>query len=197
MMWVVFIYTRSSADARVFAAIEPHVTPFRTKVMRIITFLGNPEFLTPANLLLLGFLIIRKKKWLAIRLAVVALGGLGLKLLFKHLFQRLRPLDPVIEGVGGYSFPSGHALMAVVCYGFLVWWAAISIHEKWKQGIVIGFLILLILLVSFSRIYLRVHYTTDILAGICFGFCWLLFSLWIVDRYEIRTLKDGDRWPHR
>jgi undecaprenyl-diphosphatase len=181
----------------VFAAIEPHVTPFRTQAMKIITFLGNPEFLTPANLLLLVFLLIRKKKWMAIRLAVVALGGLGLKLLFKHLFQRLRPLDPVIEGVGGYSFPSGHALMAVVCYGFLVWWAAISIHEKWKQGIVIGSLILLILLVSFSRIYLRVHYTTDILAGICFGFCWLLFSLWIVDRYEIRTLKEGDRLPHR
>lgn len=198
MMWVVFIYTKSSADQRVFEAIAPHITPLRTRIMRIITYMGNPEFLTPANLLLLFFFIFRKRKWMAIRIFVVALGGLGIKLLIKHLFQRLRPLDPVIEGgVAGYSFPSGHALMAVVFYGFLVWWAAISIHNKWKQGILIGILILVILLVSFSRIYLRVHYTTDILAGLCFGFCWLVFSLWVVDKFEVRSLQQGAAMPHR
>jgi membrane-associated phospholipid phosphatase len=198
MMWIVFIYTKSRADQRVFEAIGPHITPIRTRIMRIITYLGNPEFLVPFNLALLVLFAILKKKWMVIRIAVVALGGLGIKLLMKHLFQRLRPLDPVIEGgVAGYSFPSGHALMAVVVYGFLVWWAAISIHNKWKQGIAIALLILLIIGVSFSRIYLRVHYTTDILAGICIGFCWLMFSLWIVDKFEVRSLHEGAHMPHR
>lgn len=194
MMWVVFIYTKSSADQRVFDAIAPHITSTRTRIMRLITYLGNPQFLVPANLLLMAFFIVNRKKWMAFRILVVSLGGLGIKLLMKHLFQRLRPLDPVIEGgVAGYSFPSGHALMSVVFYGFLVWWAAISISNKLYQGIVIGLLILLIILVSFSRIYLRVHYTTDILAGICFGFCWLLFSLWIVDKFEIKSLNNNSR----
>ncbi len=192
MMWVVFIYSKSSADQRVFDAISPHITPIRTRIMRLITYMGNPQFLVPANLLLLAFFLVNRKKWMALRILVVSLGGLGIKLLIKHLFQRLRPLDPVIEGgVAGYSFPSGHALMSVVFYGFLVWWAATSIHNKLYQGIVIGLLILLIILVSFSRIYLRVHYTTDILAGICFGFCWLLFSLWIVDKFEIKSLNNN------
>lgn len=194
---MVFIYTKSSADQRVFDAIEPHITPFRTRIMRLITYLGNPQFLVPFNLLLLAFFIVDRKKWMAVRIVVVALGGLLIKLLFKYLFQRLRPLDPVIEGgVAGYSFPSGHALMSVVVYGFLVWWAAISIHNRWKQGIVVGLLIILIFLVCFSRIYLRVHYTTDILAGICFGFCWLIFSLWIVDKFEVKSLG-GASMPHR
>ena len=106
MMWVVFIYTKSSADQRVFEAIAPHITPIRTRIMRLITYMGNPEFLTPANLLLLLFFIARKKKWMAIRIVTVALGGLGIKLLVKHIFQRLRPLDPVIEGgVGAIAFP--------------------------------------------------------------------------------------------
>jgi undecaprenyl-diphosphatase len=98
--------------------------------------------------------------------------------------------------VAGYSFPSGHALMSVVCYGFIIWWAAISIRRKWLQGLVIGFFLLIIFLVSFSRVYLRVHYVTDILAGICFGFAWLIFSLWIVDRLEIRSIGEGSL-PHR
>lgn len=192
MMWVVFIYTKSSADQRVFDAIAPYITSTRTRIMRLITYLGHVQFLAPANLLLLAFFIVNRKKWMALRIVVVSLGGLGIKLLMKHLFQRLRPLDPVIEGgVAGYSFPSGHALMSVVFYGFLVWWAATSIPNKIYQGIVIGLLIILIILVSFSRIYLRVHYTTDILAGICFGFCWLLFSLWIVDKFEIKSLNNS------
>lgn len=197
MMWVVFIYTRSPIDSYIFEAIRPHITPMRTRIMRIITYLGNPQFLVPFNLALLAFFLVEKRKWMALRIGVVALGGLGIKILVKHIFQRLRPLDPVIEGgVAGYSFPSGHALMAVVVYGFIIWWAAIGIRNKWWQGLVITIFLMLILLVSFSRVYLRVHYTTDILAGVCFGFTWLIFSLWMVDRLEIRSLKEG-HWPHR
>jgi undecaprenyl-diphosphatase len=197
MMWVVFIYTKSPLDQIVFDFVRPHITPSRTVFMRIITYMGNPQFLVPANLALLAYFIVDRKKWMALRIGVVALGGLGIKLLVKNLFQRLRPFDPVIEGgVAGYSFPSGHALMSVVCYGFIIWWAAISIRRKWLQGLVIGFFLLIIFLVSFSRVYLRVHYVTDILAGICFGFAWLIFSLWIVDRLEIRSIGEGSL-PHR
>jgi membrane-associated phospholipid phosphatase len=192
MTWLVFVYSKSTADQQIFDAISPVITPTLTRFMRFITYLGNPQFLVPVNLLLVIFLLFRKKEWLALRLAVVSLGGLGVKLLLKNLFQRARPIDPVIEGgVSGYSFPSGHALLGVVFYGFLIWWAAISIRNKWLQGFIIGILLLIILSVSFSRIYLRVHYSTDIMAGLCLGFVWLIFAFWQIDRIEIRMLEKG------
>ena len=190
MMWIVFVYSKSQADQQIFEAIAPHITVGRTRFMLFITYLGNPQFLVPANLALFAFLLIRKKNWLAIHLAAVSVGGLLIKLIMKQIFQRIRPLDPVIEGgVAGFSFPSGHALMAVACYGFLIWWAAISVRNKGLQGFIIAILLVLIALISFSRVYLRVHYTTDILAGICLGFSWLVFAIWQVDKLEIRTME--------
>lgn len=189
LMWVVFVYTKSSADQRVFEILAPHITETRTRIMLYITHLGNHQFLIPFNLALIGFFLLIRKNWLALRVAVIALGGLGIKLLMKNLLHRVRPLDPVIEGgVAGFSFPSGHALMSVACYGFLVWWAAISIRNKWSQGLVIALILILMLAISFTRIYLRVHYITDILAGICVGFTWLVFALWQIDRLEIRQM---------
>ena len=137
---------------------------------------------------------------MAIRLAIAMLGGLVIKLIFKAFFQRLRPLDPVIEGgVPGYSFPSGHALMAVVFYGFLIWWAAITIRNKWVQGVLVGLLLFLILLISFTRIYLRVHYMTDIMTGLCLGFTWLIFSFWRIEKLEMKYIsgRKKDRSRHR
>ncbi len=190
LTWLVFIYTKSTTDQEIFNAIAPHITLGRTRFMLFITFLGNHQFLIPVNLILVAFFLYTGKNWMALRLAIISLGGLFLKLLFKGLFQRLRPLDPIIEGgVPGYSFPSGHALMGIVFYGFLVWWAAITIRSKLWQGLIIAALLLLILLISFSRIYLRVHFTTDILTGLCLGFVWLIFSFWWVDKIEIRFIS--------
>jgi undecaprenyl-diphosphatase len=196
MTWLGIIYTKSSADSRVFYAIKPIITPGLTRFMRLITFMGNPQFLVPANLLVVTYLLIMKRGWLAFRLAVISIGGLLIKLGLKQLFHRLRPLDPVIEGgVSGYSFPSGHALMGVAFYGFLIWWAAITIRNKLTQGIVIGLLLAVIITVAFSRIYLRVHYMTDVLAGLSLGFVWLIFALLQVDRLEIRWLEKQNTIP--
>jgi membrane-associated phospholipid phosphatase len=190
MTWLVFVYTKSQADQRVFNAIFPYESHGLTKFMRFITFMANPEFLVPVITGLVIFLLVINKKWLALRLGTVALGGLFIKLLLKNAFRRDRPIDPVIiGGVDGYSFPSGHALMSVVFYGFLIWLAAIAIRNKLIQGVIIGVLLLIILIISFSRVYLRVHYTTDILAGICIGFIWLIFALWQIDRFEVKTLE--------
>ena len=154
--------------------------------MKAVSFLGNHIFLIPANLLFIAYLIFRKNKWEAITAGVVALSSLVLMSLLKNLIQRHRPASPLVEGITNFSFPSGHAFMSVAFYGLLVWWALSSIKNKWQQRILISFLLFLIFIIGFSRIYLRVHYTTDVVAGFCMGTIWLIISLIIMDTIQAR-----------
>jgi membrane-associated phospholipid phosphatase len=187
LIWVVFFFGHNSFDDAGFSFTAQFVTAARTKFMLFITFLGNHVFLIPANLLFLAYFLVRKDKWAAIGILMCSLGGLGIKLLLKQLFHRFRPIDPLIEGgVPGYSFPSGHALMSVVFYGFLIWLCAHKIRNGWLQFILISLLAILILLISLSRVYLRVHYPTDITAGLCIGFMWLSFCLWFINKKEVK-----------
>ena len=187
--WIVFVADGSSLDEKVFESIAPQRTGTLTQIMRLVTFLGNTEFLITANILLVVIFCLQKKYWFAITVAVVALSNVIVMSVLKRLFQRQRPADPLIDGITNFSFPSGHAFMSVAFYGLLIWFTAIIITDKWLQRVIIFFLLLLILLIGFSRIYLRVHYTTDILAGFTLGFTWLIISLLAMNEIQARKIK--------
>jgi undecaprenyl-diphosphatase len=187
--WLVFITRGSSMDEKVFGIIALQRTDTLTKIMRFVTFLGNTNFLIPANILLIIIFCFQRNYWFAITVAVVALSNVIVMSALKRLFQRQRPIDPLIEGITNFSFPSGHAFMSVAFYGLLIWFTAITITDKWRQKVIIVFLLLLILLIGFSRIYLRVHYTTDILAGFTLGFTWLIISLMTMNEIQLRKTK--------
>jgi undecaprenyl-diphosphatase len=154
--------------------------------MKAIAFLGNHKFLIPANLLFIVFLIFRKDKWWAITAAAVALSSVGMMSLLKNLIQRQRPSNQLVEGITNFSFPSGHAFMSVAFYGLLICWAITHLKNKLSQRIVISFLLFLILIIGFSRIYLRVHFTTDVFAGFCIGIIWLVIVLAIMNKIQAR-----------
>lgn len=177
IVWAVFVYRGLHYDEKLFSIISLHTTESRTYFIRLITFLGNHEFLIPANLVLIFYFLIKKNKPLALRVTITALSSLGLMSLLKNIFQRHRPEQPLIDGITNFSFPSGHAFMSVAFYGLLIWLAAISITNTMLRRIIIAILLLLILAIGFSRIYLRVHYTTDVVAGFCMGFTWLMSCL--------------------
>lgn len=181
---LVFIISNSSPDEKVFNAIAPHISASRTSFMKNISFIGNHRFLIPANLIFIAYLISRKNKWGAITAAFVALSSLGLMSLLKNLVRRHRPENSLVDGITNYSFPSGHALMGVAFYGLLICWAVSAIKVKLHRQLVIAFLFLLLFIVGFSRIYLRVHYTTDVIAGYCIGTIWLFFCLWLINKIE-------------
>ncbi len=181
---MVLIYNTVPLDQEIFAVISPHITESCTRFMLAVSFLGNHNFLVPVNLLLLSYFIIRKNNRLALRVAIVSLSSLSLMTFFKTIFQRQRPEQPMVDGVTNFSFPSGHAFMSVAFYGLLIWLAAIYITNKRVRQLVIAFLLLLILAIGFSRIYLRMHYATDVVAGFCMGFIWLMFCLWLTDKAQ-------------
>ena len=165
-------------DLGVFQKLESQTSEVRNRFILFITFLGSHQFLIPANLLLLAyFIFIRKYSWFSIRVAVIALSSLALMLLLKSLFKRKRPLSPLLKAAKGLSFPSGHAITAVTFYGLVIYILDHIMGTGLAFYLLDGFFILLILMIAFSRIYLRVHYLSDVLAGLVIGTLWLLVSL--------------------
>lgn len=179
------IRRRKPADMMIFEKIKKFVSPANNKIMLFITFLGKHQFLIPANLVLIFyFLLITNQNWFSIRVITIAISSLVLMILLKQLFQRKRPLSPLLKAAKGLSFPSGHAIMAVTFYGLLIFIVQQSMIIDWLKGLLTILLILLILLIGFSRIYLRVHYTSDVLGGFIIGALWLMISLTVLNWLE-------------
>ena len=172
-------------DMMIFDKIKPGISTINNKIMLFITFLGKHQFLIPANLILIFyFILIKKQSWYSIRVITIAISSLVLMLLLKQLFQRKRPLSPLLKAAKGLSFPSGHAIMAVTFYGLLIYILQHTIEIDWLRWITTTLIVVLIILIGFSRIYLRVHYASDVLGGFIIGLLWLLISLAIIKWLE-------------
>ena len=171
-------------DMAVFEKLQTHVTQRRNHIMLFITFLGNHKFLIPANLFLIFYFLFIKYSWISIRVVAVALSSLVLMLLLKSLFKRKRPLAPLLRAVRGLSFPSGHAIISVTFYGLLIYIFFHTVKNNELNYLLTALLIILILLIGFSRVYLRVHYMSDVLAGFIIGVLWLFIALAVINRFE-------------
>ncbi len=190
---MIFRERKETFDLRAFYFLAKFVSDINTNIMQVFTFLGTHTFLIPANLFLVAyFLFIKKHRWYSIKVPVVALSSLLLMFSLKFIFQRDRPMSPLLAQAAGYSFPSGHALMSITFYGliiFLVWQNEKNNAIKYLLTILLA---LLILFIGISRVYLRVHYASDVLAGFCVGLMWLLLSLWILQKFEFYSSKKVD-----
>jgi len=190
---LIFIRKKTDFDFAVFGMLEPFVTDRTTRIVSVLTYLGNHQFLIPANLLLVFFyLFIKKHRWYSIKIPVVALGSLFLMLGLKQFFNRPRPDIPVLREVSGFSFPSGHSMMSFTFYGLLIYIVWHNVANKTWRWILISLLGLIISTIGASRVYLRVHYASDVLAGFSLGLIWLVISLWVMRRIEKYTKKEID-----
>jgi undecaprenyl-diphosphatase len=172
-------------DLAVFDRMQAWPSPRRNKLMLAITFLGKHQFLVPANLLLIFyFLWVARQTWLSVRVLAISLSSLVLMLLLKALFRRKRPLSPLLTAARGLSFPSGHAIMSVTFFGLIIYWVIHAGVPAWLTVLAVALLAALIILIGFSRIYLRVHYASDVIAGFIIGVIWLLIALSVVAAAE-------------
>lgn len=187
----IFWQKKDDFDFAVFNFMKPLISELRTDTMEFFTFLGTHTFLVPMNFLLIGyFLFIKRHRWYSITIPVVSLGGVSLMFILKNLFGRARPQDPLLSTVSGLSFPSGHALISVAFYGLLIYLVWHNISHKIIRWVLIVLLLVLILIIGLSRIYLRVHYASDVLAGFAMGIIWLVLSIWILRKIERYTRKE-------
>jgi membrane-associated phospholipid phosphatase len=181
----IFILKEDQFDYRVFDYLKPHVSDRNNAIMLFFTFLGTHIFLIPANMIVIFiFLFIKKHRWYSLKIPVIALSSLALMFLLKNIFNRPRPDIPLLREAKGLSFPSGHAFMSVTFYGLLIYIIWKTVRTKWLKLTLCIFLLLLILIIGFTRIYLRVHYPSDVLAGFATGFLWLAISIYIMNKIE-------------
>lgn len=142
-----------------------------TNIMKIITFLGSALSIILLTVLLI---IVVKGKRNKILILINVIVTTLLNQLLKNVFQRGRPIDSIIEE-SGYSFPSGHSMVSMAFYGFLIYLVYKS-NIKYK-GLIIGLLSVLIVLIGISRIYLGVHYPTDVIGGFTLSLSYLLLFI--------------------
>ncbi|GAA3956393.1 phosphatase PAP2 family protein [Hymenobacter algoricola] len=154
-----------------------------------ITFLASRNCITALALGLIAyFLVLRRHRWYTLLVPVVALGSITLNLLLKNVYNRSRPLLPLVSA-SGLSFPSGHAMISASFYGLLIYLVQTHIrHQAKLRHTLSGLLILLILLIGLTRVYLRVHYASDVLAGFAAGLVWLVIAIPLLKKME-RTVK--------
>jgi undecaprenyl-diphosphatase len=144
--------------------------------MQSITFFGEP---LPLLFISSGFglqLWHNHRRQEATGLGIATVGAIGLNYLFKELFARARPAlwNYIVHAVH-YSFPSGHAMVSTVVYGYIGYVLAQE-FPQWREQILAA-TVALILAIGFSRLYLGVHWPTDVLVGYAAGLLWLIVCI--------------------
>jgi membrane-associated phospholipid phosphatase len=174
-------YTSGSAvvqiDARLADTLHANVFPSATTALTAVTTLGSTLVLVLVVAGASAYLVPRGRGRDALLLVLAAVGAQLLTWILKALFERPRPSfeDPVATA-GWFSFPSGHALSSIAVYGAL----AFVIGRGRRSSALLAGLALLVAAIGFSRLYLGVHYLSDVLAGFSAGFAWLLLAIALV-----------------
>lgn len=150
------------------------ISDFATLIAKFITNFGGAIFLIILTILLI--VVLKNKKVglsICINLVVVTI----LNQLLKRLLQRPRPTEFRIIEETGYSFPSGHSMVSMAFYGYLIYLIYRFVKNKYLKWISIVLLSLLICLIGISRIYLGVHYTSDVLGGFLISISYLVIYI--------------------
>lgn len=178
-------------DRVVGELIRGFATPSLTKVAIILTDLGS-AYIEIALMIVVGaFLFFRfKHTWETVLLVISLSGAWILNTTLKALFHRARPDIVHLVKAGGYSFPSGHAMVAASFYGVIgyILWLNLRNHSKPSWYIVV-ITLALIIGIGISRIYLGVHFASDVIAGYAAGGVWAITC--IVGLKEIRYYKSN------
>lgn len=165
-------------DAKGYNLISEYlISSSITPIAQNVTQLGGALFLIVLATILL--IAIKDKKigvFIWLNLGISAL----LNQILKHIVQRPRPTEFRIIDETGYSFPSGHSMVSAAFYGFLIYLIYKNIKNKYLKWSLIILLSIIVLLVGTSRIYLGVHYTSDVIAGFLISIAYLIIFTHIV-----------------
>ena len=174
-----FVITKKDIylDSFVYDFISKHITNNLTSVVKWFTYLGSAIAVIGITVFVLIFF---KNKKYALYMSLDLLVITIFQYILKSIFLRDRPVDINLIEESGYSFPSGHSLTAMAFYGFIIYLIYISSIDKKYKILFITLFSIIICITGISRIYLGVHYFTDVLGGFAFSLFYLIIYTSVV-----------------
>lgn len=163
-------------DETVHSWITITTSDFMISFMHVMSFFASAYFLPFAVIFSLYILFFKQRNYRAsIILLVNILGANFIKIFVKNIFKRIRPEYALIVE-NEYSFPSGHSFIGFTFYALLAYMVYKNYKGPWKRAITV-FLLVFPIVIAISRLYLGVHYASDIFAGIILGASWFIFCI--------------------
>jgi membrane-associated phospholipid phosphatase len=186
--WLTHIDDNMARAAKLHAAAHPHVLAFA----RVATFTGGTRVMPALALMGSLLLLLMRQPKLAAFWLVTALLGQALNEGTKALIDRPRPgtalRDEAVHETSA-SYPSGHAMGSIVGYGAMLYVGWVLLRRRWTKIALTALLIAMVLLIGWTRVYLRAHWCSDVLGGWALGLCWLLLCIAVVNG------KEKMNWP--
>src|SRR5271165_4921221 len=175
-------------DAFVRTTVHQLATPGLTRLMQVFSFLGSVAAVTAMSLAAICVFLYFHRTRTAALLATTMIGVAALDIALKYAFHRPRPVAFFGASPSSYSFPSGHALGSLCFYGMLAAIVAALARGRFAKCCVWIAAVFMVGMIGFSRIYLGVHYPSDVIAGYCAAVVWV-GAVRLLDR----TLRTGER----
>jgi undecaprenyl-diphosphatase len=174
-------------DNAVIRVVQGMQSPGLTSVMKFFTFIGAglPAIVISIVIMIILYFVFRHRRELILFVWVGA-GSALLNMALKLIFHRPRPELHRIINTTGYSFPSGHAMAAFSLYGVVAYLIWRHIRNRLGRAIFLLFSAAMIAAIGVSRIYLGVHYPSDVLGGYMASGFWLAISIWFFQRNQER-----------
>lgn len=164
-------------DSLIYNFISKFISNNLTNSIKLLTLLGSALVVISIVIIVLIFF---KNKRYGIYMAINLITITILQLILKSIFSRSRPIDINLIKESGYSFPSGHSLTVMALYGFIIYLIYISKLNRNSKTIFISLFSLIIFIVGLSRIYLGVHFFTDVIGAYTFSLSYLIIYISII-----------------
>ena len=190
MVILVSILTERSMfiDTKIMGILPNFRGDTLTKIFKLITLFGESKIILVLVIVIAGILFFTKHKadayMMCLNLANIVILNKGIK----YLVRRPRPLNMMVFE-DGYSFPSGHSMLSIGVYGFLMYLIYKSNLEKKYKVIFMTLLSIIIVLTGISRMYLGVHYPSDVIGGFLITGAYLIVFISYIDRKVYKNLK--------
>lgn len=168
-------------DKVVMEYIHGKTTSMGINIMKKVTYFGSVYFFLPIGLIIFVLMLKNKNIKGILLLILSTLGSYGLNFILKNIFLRIRPLNYFLIEQGGYSFPSGHAMVSLTFYTTMTYLLANKSEKREVKAILWFINFIIIFLIGFSRIYLGVHWPTDVLMGFAIGLVFTYIYIRLVD----------------
>lgn len=165
---LIAVINNKAVDELIYKIVSKLINETNTSIFKVITFLGSTFGIIIACIL---SIICMKKYYLQIALNPII--AVLINLILKLIVKRDRPIAINLIDETGYSFPSGHSMVSMAFYGFLIYLISKSKLPNKAKTVVVLAMIVMITLIGISRIYLGVHYPSDVIAGFMFGLIYL------------------------